>query len=317
MSVPELSLYFHTSRAVSLYGSSLPRILLDITSGTAVVKWPKTSIRTADELLAFAEAAAEYSAEDLVTVEADIDMTGKTWTPFVLECTLDGKGHKIYNISTSSSSTANFITRVEGTLKNVVFGSSDGTSYDGNSVISLTGAGQNAGVVGNNSGTLENVTSFVKVDANLSGTPASSQVRVGGIAAENNGVIHRAATAQVTISGCGNSADIFMSEQHAAENVNLGGIAGMCDALNTNPFAGTNIITSCTNSGRVYYKESRILHRLPVCIRPALSLASAKIHIISVKRPNEFPSNDRTNFRQTTEQIALCLINQKISHIFA
>ena len=283
----------------------MPRILLDITSGTAVVKWPKTSIRTADELLAFAEAAAEYSAEDLVTVEADIDMTGKTWTPFVLECTLDGKGHKIYNISTSSSSTANFITRVEGTLKNVVFGSSDGTSYDGNSVISLTGAGQNAGVVGNNSGTLENVTSFVKVDANLSGTPASSQVRVGGIAAENNGVIHRAATAQVTISGCGNSADIFMSEQHAAENVNLGGIAGMCDALNTNPFAGTNIITSCTNSGRVYYKESRILHRLPVCIRPALSLASAKIHIISVKRPNEFPSKNPYNFRQTTERISV------------
>ena len=362
---------------------------LDITSGTSVVKWPKTSVRTADELLAFAEDAANYTAEDLVTIEADIDMSGKTWTPFVLECTLDGKDHRIYNISVSSSTTANFITQVKGTLKNVVFGSSDGAAYDGNSVISLTDAGQNAGVVGNNNGTIENVISFVNVDANVTGAPASDQVRVGGVAAANYGVIagcenkgtikaagntgkmifaggvvgwsssssdriencsnsgeiivdgpsvqsaagiagmyqggnllscnnsgkitvknsskrnsyfggiagfvqiyaaggakiencrntgefdldnttvfgaggiagviHRAATAQVTISGCENSADIFMSKQHTAENVNLGGIAGMCDALNTNPFAGTNIITACTNSGKVYYKESRSL----------------------------------------------------------
>ena len=390
--------YSSATQTASVYSNDVVDLVrnvsLDITAETASVKWVKTSIRTADDLLAFAESAASYSAEDLVTIEADIDMSGKTWTPFVLGCTLDGKEHKIYNISASSSSTANFITQVTGTLKNVVFGSSDGETYDGQSSISLTSAGQNAGVVGNNNGTLENVVSFVKIDATaLDGAPASDQVRIGGLTAANygvishsanrgaisvgggisgkmifiggitgwsssssdriensensgeitvdnssaqsaagiagmyqggdivsctntgkitvknssgrnsyfggiagfiqiyeaegariegctnsgefdldnktvfgaggiGGVIHRSAEGSVTIIGCENTSDIFMSNQHTSEDVNLGGIVGMCDANDSEIFKGTNYITSCTNSGDVYYEESRSLSNL-------------------------------------------------------
>ena len=81
---------------------------------------------------------------------------------------------------------------------------------------------------------------------------------VGGI----GGVIHRSAEGSVTISGCENVSDIFMSKQHTSEDVNLGGIVGMCDANDSEGFQGTNYITSCTNSGDVYYEESRSLSNL-------------------------------------------------------
>ena len=93
------------------------------------------TISTAEDLLAFAAAAGEYGSDELVVLDADIDMSGQAWTPFVLGCTLDGQDHRIYNMSTASSTTANFITQVTGTLKNVVFGSSDGMTYDGQSTI--------------------------------------------------------------------------------------------------------------------------------------------------------------------------------------
>ena len=131
-----------TSQSVTVSAGEnhqLPAVVAKAPEGTAGNPY---KISDADELLAFAAGAGEYSADDVVVLTADIDMSGKTWAPFVLSCTLDGQGHKIYNISATSSTTANFITQVTGTLKNVVFGSSDGETYDGQSSISLTGAAQ-------------------------------------------------------------------------------------------------------------------------------------------------------------------------------
>ena len=388
---------------------------LDITSETASLSWGSASIRTAEDLLAFAANAATYEKDAVVTIDADIDMSGQAWTPFVLGCTLDGQDHRIYNMSTASSTTANFITQVTGTLKNVVFGSSDGMTYDGQSTISLTGAGQNAGVVGNNNGTIDNVTTFVKIDATgLEGTPGSSQVRIGGLTAANfsvitgcenkgtieiggsvsggkmifvggitgwasdvsdriedsnnsgeiiidnsnaqgaagiagmhwggdivsctntgkisvrnsavtnsyfggiagfiqintasgaqiqnctnsgtfdldnttiygaggiAGVIHRSAKGPVTITGCGNTSDIFMTKQHTSGNVNLGGIVGMCDANNSAVFTGTNRISACTNSGKVYYGESRSLFAIDGKISAAGGIIGRTNHNIEI-----------------------------------
>ena len=359
---------------------------MDMTSETADVQWVKTTIDTADELMAFAQSAGTYTADDLVVLGADIDMSGKEWVPFELGCTFDGKRHRIYNL-TSDEGTVFSNIKAGAVLKNMTFGSQDGTGYDGSSSVSMNGTAGNAGLVGTNNGIIENVVDFIPVTAVTSGPAAQNEVRIGGIAGSNYGrisgcsyngsinltgtsdkmifvggiagwaakdserienssnsgaitidnqnaqaaagiagmiqggdivscsnsgkitvknssgrnsyfggiagfvqiqlaagvriedctnagefdldnttvfgvggiagVIHRSASGPVTIAGCENSADVFMSEQQTNEDVNLGGIAGMCDANNTAVFTGTNIISSCSNSGKVYYSESR------------------------------------------------------------
>ena len=357
---------------------------MDMTSETADVQWVKTTIDTADELIAFAQSAGTYTSDDLVVLGADIDLTGKEWSPFELGCQFDGKGHRIYNMTSDDGV---IFSNITGVLKNVVFGSQNGTGYDGSSSVSMNGTAGNAGLVGTNNGIIENVVDFIPVTAVTSGPAAQNEVRIGGIAGSNYGrisgcsyngsinltgtsdkmifvggiagwaakdserienssnsgaitidnqnaqaaagiagmiqggdivscsnsgkitvknssgrnsyfggiagfvqiqlaagvriedctnagefdldnttvfgvggiagVIHRSASGPVTIAGCENSADVFMSEQQTNEDVNLGGIAGMCDANNTAVFTGTNIISSCSNSGKVYYSESR------------------------------------------------------------
>ncbi len=359
---------------------------MDITSETSDVRWVKTSITTADELMAFAQSAGTYTVDDLVVLGADIDMSGKEWVPFELGCTFDGKRHKVYNL-TSDDGTVFSNIKEGAVLKNVTFGSQNGSGYDNASTISMTGTAGNTGLAGTNYGTIENVVNYVPVVAESAGPAAQNEVRVGGIAGSNYGiildcinngdisltgssdkmifiggitgwaskdserientsnsgsitidnqnaqaaagiagmiqggdivscsnsgkitvknssgrnsyfggiagfvqiqlaagvriedctnagefdldnttvfgvggiagVIHRSASGPVTIAGCENSADVFMSEQQTNEDVNLGGIAGMCDANNTAVFTGTNIISSCSNSGKVYYSESR------------------------------------------------------------
>ena len=357
---------------------------MDITSETSDVRWVKTSITTADELMAFAQSAGTYTADDLVVLGADIDLTGKEWSPFELGCQFDGKGHRIYNMTSDDGV---IFSNITGVLKNVVFGSQNGTGYDGSSSVSMNGTAGNAGLVGTNNGIIENVVDFIPVTAVTSGPAAQNEVRIGGIAGSNYGrisgcsyngsinltgtsdkmifvggiagwaakdserienssnsgaitidnqnaqaaagiagmiqggdivscsnsgkitvrkssaknsyfggiagfvqihstagsrienctntgefdldntavfgaggivgIIHRYAFGPVIISGCENSADVFMSKQQTKEDVNLGGIAGMCDLNNKDAYAGANVISSCTNTGKVYYKESR------------------------------------------------------------
>ena len=151
----------------------LPAVAAKAPEGTAGNPY---KISDAGELLAFASAAGEYAAEDVVVLTADIDMDGKTWTPFVLGCTLDGQGHKIYNVTADQGA---LISQVTGTLKNVVFGSADGQNYDGKSAITLENGNGKTGLVQDNNGTLENVTTYIPVTVTLGGTP-TSEVRVAG-----------------------------------------------------------------------------------------------------------------------------------------
>ena len=358
---------------------------MDITTETSDVKWVKTTINTADELIAFAQAAGTYTADDLVVLGADIDMTGKGWVPFELGCTFDGRRHRIYNM-TSDAGTVFSNIKAGAVLKNVTFGSQDGSGYDNASAISMTGTAGNTGLVGTNYGTIENIINYMPVTAVSAAPAAQNEVRAGGIAGSNYGrisdcinngdisltgasdkmifiggitgwaakesecienssnngsitignqnaqaaagiagmiqggdivsctssgkitvrkssgknsyfggiagfvqihsdgsriencantgefdldntavfgaggivgIIHRYAFGPVIISGCENSADVFMSKQQTNEDVNLGGIAGMCDVNNKDAYAGANVISSCTNTGKVYYKESR------------------------------------------------------------
>ncbi len=188
----------------------LPAVAAKAPEGTAGNPY---KISDADEFLAFASAAGEYAAEDVVVLTADIDMDGKTWTPFVLGCTLDGQGHKIYNVTAGQGT---LISQVTGTLKNVVFGSADGQNYDGNSVITMAGNGK-IGLVQDNNGTLENVTTYIPVTVTLGGT-ATSEVRIAGLVASNYS----------NITSCANYGDINVSGTYGTSDKDcfVGGITG-------------------------------------------------------------------------------------------
>ena len=236
---------------------------LDITAETAEVPWVKTSISTAAELLSFAAASDTYTAEDLVVLGADIDMSGKTWTPFVLGCQFDGQGHRIYNLSATSGTVISEVAS-GAVLKDVVFGSSDGTAYDGTSVISLSGPSENTGLVGRNSGTLDNVTSYVPVTAEYSGEIAGNEVRIGGLVSSNYGTVRNSrAHGNITVTGtinkyvyAGGITGWFSSSGISVESsVNTGDITVNSDKLQgvggiAGMFQGGNI-TGCDNSGKI------------------------------------------------------------------
>ena len=189
----------------------LPAVAAKAPEGTAGNPY---KISDAGELLAFASAAGEYAAEDVVVLTADIDMDGKTWTPFVIGCTLDGQGHKIYNVTSGQGA---LISQVTGTLKNVVFGSEDGQNYDGKSAITLENGNSKTGLVQDNNGTLENVTTYIPVTVTLGGT-ATSEVRIAGLVASNYS----------NITSCANYGDINVSGTYGTSDKDcfVGGITG-------------------------------------------------------------------------------------------
>lgn len=224
------------------------------------------TISTAEELMALG--GETYAAGVYVKLTADIDMEGKTWTPYTLNCNLDGDGHKVYNISVSGTDNAAMFTTVYGTLKNLTVGSEDGENYDGKSVITMTGNGQKTGLVQNNNGTMENVVNFVKIIANADGN-AGSEVRVGGIAAsnysaligcENRGDIELTGTSGTLayvggITGWASDGDVTISESSNYGNItvdhsNTQGIAGIA-GMNR----GQNF-TDCKNYGKITVKNS-------------------------------------------------------------
>ena len=223
------------------------------------------TISTPEGLKAFAEAADSYDADDVVTIDADLDMAGVDIAPFKLNCTLDGRNHKIYNIALGTSLVS--ILNEGAVLKNVVFGSSDGTSYDGTSELTIDGNPGSLGVVGVNHGTVETVTTFVNIDAVIN----NSTDRVGGVVGTNHGII----------KGCTNHGDINVTGK-AVNKPWIGGIVGRMESgcigvencINTGDITVDNSmvqtasgiagilqggnITGCDNSGNITVKSSEL-----------------------------------------------------------
>lgn len=190
------------------------------------------TISTPEGLKAFAEAADSYDADDVVTIDADLDMTGVDIAPFELNCTLDGRNHKIYNIALGTSLVS--ILKEGAVLKNAVFGSSDGTAYDGTSELTVDGDPGSIGVVGVNHGTVENVTTFVNIDAVINGRAD----RVGGVVGTNHGII----------KGCTNHGDISVTGK-AVNKPWIGGIVGRMDS-------GCTGVEDCVNTGNITVDNS-------------------------------------------------------------
>ena len=149
----------------------------------------------------------------------DIDMGGATLAPVpTYAATFDGQGHKIYNFKVESADavTGLFLSNA-GTIKDVVFGSKDGSAYDGVSTIgSADGKGGGfTGLVAVNDGTLENVTTFVKI--NYVAAAAEAEVGVGGLV--GNAVLNS------VLRGCVNKA-VITAAGEPTQVTDFGGLIG-------------------------------------------------------------------------------------------
>ena len=125
-----------------------------------------------------AVAYANFTADDVIYLGEDIDMTGVTgWVPvnqFI--GTFDGQNHRIYNFQISGNEyvglfRVNKASDDTADIRNIVFGTKDGSTWDGVSSITHTSSKNRTtwyylGVVAKTQGaaTMENVVNYAKVE---------------------------------------------------------------------------------------------------------------------------------------------------------
>ena len=178
------------------------------------------TVYNADGLMNVAELVNGGKTDINITLTADIDLTGKDWTPIGTDYdnsykgTFDGGGHTITGLTftTNDEFTGLFgwLNRA-GTVKNVVM---EGVQITSNQIY----GGSIGGVVGSGWGTIENCS----VSGNVSGT-----VYVGGVVGVQIGG---------SITGCSSSATV-------KGTVDVGGVAGQTNSSAT--------LTACYATGNV------------------------------------------------------------------
>ena len=177
------------------------------------------TVYNADGLLNVAELVNGGKTDINITLTADIDLTGKDWTPIGTDYdnsykgTFDGGGHTITGLTfTTNDEFAGLFGWLNraGMVKNVVM--------EGIQITSNHGSSQAGGVVGSGWGTIENCS----VSGSVSGT-----VYVGGVVGVQIGG---------SITGCSSSATV-------KGTVDVGGVAGQTNSSAT--------LTACYATGNV------------------------------------------------------------------
>ena len=178
------------------------------------------TVYNADGLMNIAELVNGGKTDINITLTADIDLTGKNWTPIGTDYdnsykgTFDGGGHTITGLTfTTNDEYAGlfgYLNRA-GTVKNVVM---EGVQITSNQIY----GGSIGGVVGYSWGTIENCS----VSGSVSGT-----VYVGGVVGAQIGG---------SITGCSSSATV-------KGTVDVGGVAGQTNSSAT--------LTACYATGNV------------------------------------------------------------------
>ena len=178
------------------------------------------TVYNADGLLNVAELVNGGKTDINITLTADIDLTGKDWTPIGTDYdnsykgTFDGGGHTITGLTfTTNDEYAGLFGWLNraGTVKNVVM---EGVQITSNQIY----GGSIGGVVGYSWGTIENCS----VSGSVSGT-----VYVGGVVGAQIGG---------SITGCSSSATV-------KGTVDVGGVAGQTNSSAT--------LTACYATGNV------------------------------------------------------------------
>ena len=178
------------------------------------------TVYNADGLLNVAELVNGGKTDINITLDTDIDLTGKDWTPIGTDYdnsykgTFDGGGHTITGLTfTTNDEYAGLFGWLNraGTVKNVVM---EGVQITSNRIY----GGSIGGVVGYSWGTIENCS----VSGSVSGT-----VYVGGVVGAQIGG---------SITGCSSSATV-------KGTVDVGGVAGQTNSSAT--------LTACYATGNV------------------------------------------------------------------
>ena len=178
------------------------------------------TVTSADGLMNVAELVNGGKSDINITLTADIDLTGKDWTPIGTDYdnsykgTFDGGGHTITGLTFTTNDQFvglfGYLNRA-GTVKNVVM---EGVLITSNQIY----GGSIGGVVGYGWGTIENCS----VSGSVSGT-----VYVGGVVGVQIGG---------SITGCSSSATV-------KGTVDVGGVAGQTNSSAT--------LTACYATGNV------------------------------------------------------------------
>ena len=178
------------------------------------------TVTSADGLMNIAKLVNGGKSDINITLDTDIDLTGKNWTPIGTDYdnsykgTFDGGGHTITGLTfTTNDEYAGlfgYLNRA-GTVKNVVM---EGVQITSNQIY----GGSIGGVVGSSWGTIENCS----VSGSISGT-----VYVGGVVGVQIGG---------SITGCSSSATV-------KGMVDVGGVAGQTNSSAT--------LTACYATGNV------------------------------------------------------------------
>ena len=178
------------------------------------------TVTSADGLMHIAELVNGGKSDINITLDTDIDLTGKDWTPIGTDYdnsykgTFDGGGHTITGLTfTTNDEYAGLFGWLNraGTVKNVVM---EGVQITSNQIY----GGSIGGVVGYSWGTIENCS----VSGSVSGT-----VYVGGVVGAQIGG---------SITGCSSSATV-------KGTVDVGGVAGQTNSSAT--------LTACYATGNV------------------------------------------------------------------
>ena len=178
------------------------------------------TVTSADGLMNIAKLVNGGKSDINITLDTDIDLTGKDWTPIGTDYdnsykgTFDGGGHTITGLTFTTNDTYvglfGYLNRA-GTVKNVVM---EGVQITCNQIY----GGSIGGVVGFSWGTIENCS----VSGSVSGT-----VYVGGVVGDQIGG---------SITGCSSSATV-------KGTVDVGGVAGQTNSSAT--------LTACYATGNV------------------------------------------------------------------
>ena len=222
------------------------------------------TVTSADGLMNIAKLVNGGKSDINITLDTDIDLTGKDWTPIGTDYdnsykgTFDGGGHTITGLTfTTNDKYAGLFGRLNkaGTVKNVVM---EGVQITSNQIY----GGSIGGVAGYSWGTIENCsvsgsvsgTVYVggvvgaQIDGSITGCSSSATVKgmvdVGGVAGQTN--------SSATLTACYATGNVII-EIDPVKNISGGGLVGMnAGSSLLSCYATGNVTSTGSSTGYVY-----------------------------------------------------------------
>ena len=222
------------------------------------------TVTSADGLMNIAELVNGGKSDINITLDTDIDLTGKDWTPIGTDYdnsykgTFDGGGHTITGLTfTTNDEYAGLFGWLNraGTVKNVVM---EGVQITSNQIY----GGSIGGVVGYSWGTIENCSVSgsvsgtvyvggvvgVQIGGSITGCSSSATVKgmvdVGGVAGQTN--------SSATLTACYATGNVII-EIDPVKNISGGGLVGMNGGNGVRAcYATGNVTSTGSSTGNVH-----------------------------------------------------------------